>query len=37
MNVPVADAHGIVEIDLLHKIYQLFDIFIIHINDNIED
>jgi hypothetical protein len=37
LSVPVADAHGIVDIDLLHKLYILFDIFIIHVNNNTQD
>jgi hypothetical protein len=35
MFVPVADAHGLVEHDILERVYPLFNIFIIHsLNDN---
>lgn len=30
MFVPVADAHGLVEEDILEQVYQMFNIFLIH-------
>jgi hypothetical protein len=30
MFVPVADAHGLVEEDILERVYPLFNIFLIH-------
>ena len=30
MFVPVADAHGLVEDDILERVYPLFNIFMIH-------
>ena len=30
MLVPVADAHGLVEDDILERVYPLFNIFMIH-------
>jgi hypothetical protein len=30
MFVPVADAHGLVEEDILERVYPLFNIFMIH-------
>ena len=30
MFVPVADAHGLVEEDILEQLYPLFNIFLIH-------
>lgn len=30
MYVPVADAHGLVDQDLLNLVYSLFNIFVIH-------
>ncbi len=30
MYVPVADAHGLVENDILDLVYPLFNIFVIH-------
>jgi hypothetical protein len=30
MNVPVADAHGLVDEEILELVYPLFKIFIIH-------
>ena len=37
MFVPVADCHGIIDSDVLNKIFVLFDIFIIHSTTNEED
>ena len=30
MYIPVADAHGLVENEILSLVYPLFDIFVIH-------
>lgn len=37
LYVPVADAHGYLDLVILRKVYCLFDIFIIHIVKREED
>jgi hypothetical protein len=37
MFIPVADAHGLVDLKILEKVYELFDIFIIHIHKTLEN
>lgn len=31
MYCPVADVHGILKLEILRKLYKMFDIFIIHV------
>ena len=37
LYLPVADAHGYLDPQILRKVYNLFDIFIIHILNKDED
>jgi hypothetical protein len=30
MHIPVADAHGLVDEDILERVYPIFNIFMIH-------
>ena len=36
MFVPVADAHGLVDDDILERVYPLFNIFMIHTLSGLE-
>jgi len=36
MFVPVADAHGLVDYDILERVYPLFNIFIVHTLSGLE-
>ncbi len=37
MNIPVADGHGLVDEKILFMVYDLFDVFIIHILEGEEN